>query len=156
MDSIIIALVPDASYQAVAEDPHLTLAYFGKRSDLRDWQVEVIHGLAESLTKIKPYYSRSPKVTGRGIFQVDPEFNEGHSMAYVDLIDDNSLPRYRQEVEERAGFSVNRGHGFIPHITVAFGTAWMPDLARPSGLYAFKWDSVQVWSGDERTVHPLS
>ena len=80
---------------------------------------------------------------------VDPKYNDGHSMAYVDLIDWNVLPRLRAEIENRASFSLSRGHGFQPHITVAYGNMWMPDLAKPES-YGFKWRSVEVWAGDER------
>lgn len=154
-ENTIIVLVPNEEYRSSVPEPHLTVCDFGKTKDLEPYQKAIIFGLASDIAEMHPYYERPPKVSGRGVFQIDPRFSDGHSMAYVDLIDQNILPAIRRLVEQRAGF-VNRGHGFTPHITVAYGTAWMPDLAKPSGLYAFKWASCDVWMSGERTSFQIS
>ena len=150
----VIVLVPDEQYHTTTPDAHCTIAYFGEMAELEPFQKDIIMGIASDIAELKRYYETPPKVAGRGVFMVDPKFSDGNTMCYVDLIDHNVLPAMRKLVEERAGF-VNRGHGFQPHMTIAFGTSWMPDLAKPSGMYAFKWKSVDVWAGDDRTSFPI-
>jgi hypothetical protein len=154
--SAVMVLVPNADYQTSVPDPHLTLGYFGKAADLLDWQLKLLREVAVDVrdTLHKHYWAKKPKVNGRGVFLIDPEFNDGNKFAYVDLIDHNVLPVVRGMVEERLGFSLNRGHGFTPHMTVAYGTAYIPDLARPDPLSVFTWKSVELWLGDEHEVFP--
>lgn len=152
--SAVLVLVPNADYQTNVPDPHVTLGFFGKAAELLDWQLTLLRDVAGNIrdTLNKPYWAKKPKVSGRGTFIIDPEFNDGNKFAFVDLIDHNVLPVVRGMVEDRLGFSLNRSHGFTPHMTVAYGTAYLPDLARPDPLSVFTWKSVELWLGDEREV----
>jgi 2'-5' RNA ligase len=150
----IIAYIPDGSYQTTTLDPHVTLGYFGDADELEPWQRTVLMGIASDLAETKPYYTKPPKVGGRGTFRIPEENGNGLTYAYIDLIDWNAFPKARAEVEERAGF-VDRSHGFTPHMTLTYGNAWIPDHAAPGENYEFKWDSVDVWMGDERISYPI-
>lgn len=150
-----MVLVPDETYKAVTPDPHCTLAYFGKAEDIEDWQLATLKRIASEISELSPAYMTAPKVTGRATFMLPPEQNDGNPYCYVDLIDWNVMPKARQLLESEAAFSINRGHGHMPHITAAYSTAWIPDLAKPSGQYSFKWASVELWIADDHTIFPI-
>ena len=151
----VIVFVPDGSYETTTLDPHVTLGYFGRADDLLPYQVDIMKAIASDLAEQKPYYVKPPSVTGRGVFVVEPEENRGNRYAYIDLIDWNAFPWARKFIETKAGF-VDREHGFVPHMTLTFGTAWIPELAQPGRKYDFKWASVDVWMGDDRTSFPIN
>lgn len=151
----IICLVPNEEYVSTAIDAHSTLAYFGQAEELQPWEREVILSVAQKIAKFNAYYMRRPKVGGRGVFPVDPTYNDGNSLCYIDLIDWNVFPAVRQMVEDKLGLSIERSHGFTPHITTAYANVFIPDLVRPVGISSFRWDSVQVWLGDERIRYEI-
>lgn len=155
-EGAIMVMVPNEQYISTALEAHCTIAYFGKASDIQPWEREIMLSVAEKVSQVETYYQRRPKVTGRGVFNLDPQYNDGNMYAYVDLIDWNVFPMVREMVESKLGITINRGHGFLPHMTLAYGTSYIPDMARPQGMYSFGWDSVQVWLGDERIRFPIA
>lgn len=152
----IIALIPDERYITSTEKPHCTLAYFGRADQLEEWQKTVLRNVTRDLAQIRATYAKSPEVTGRALFTLDPPDDKGNTVAYVDLVDWNVMPRFRSVIEERAGFSLNRERGFIPHITKEFADQFIPDLARPAARSRFGWRSVELWLGDEHEQHDLT
>lgn len=150
-----MVMVPNEEYSTTAYEPHVTIAYFGKASEIQPWEREIMLSVAKQIAGVDTYYQKRPRVTGRGVFSLDPQYNDGNTYAYVDLIDWNVFPIVREMVESKLGITINRNYGFIPHMTVAYGDTYIPDLARPRGLQPFGWDSVQVWLGDERLRFPV-
>jgi hypothetical protein len=150
-----MVMVPDEGYRSSSMDAHVTVADFGQAAELANWEREIMLSVAKQVAAFKTYYQKRPKVTGRGVFHLDPQYSDGNTYAYVDLIDWNVFPTVREMVEQKLGITINRTHGFIPHMTVGYGNMWIPDLARPNGQYTFGWDSVQIWLGDERIRFPI-
>lgn len=153
MDSVVIVLIPDAKYTKArpkTTDHHLTLAYYGLASDLtpeaKSRLRNVVNHLATSAA------GTSGTANGIGIFDAG---NDG--FAVVDLIDgnDTSLMRqFLQSVDTLDGATINKRHGFTPHMTREF-------VLKEDDVYAeispdmidnikFKWTAVGLWMGDER------
>jgi hypothetical protein len=150
----IIAYVPDGTYQTSVLDSHCTLGFFGPAKDLEPWQIAVMKGIASDLAEFKPYYLKKPRISGAGVFVLDPSKDDGYTHAYVSLVDWNGFPYARKLIEEKAGF-VDRRHGFTPHMTRSFATSWQPELMIPEPVTVFQWASVDVWLGDERVSFPI-
>lgn len=154
----VIVLVPDGDYKTLATDPHMSLAYFGSAADLLPWQVEIMENVTRSIAMLlrnKPYWNKRPKTNGRVIFHVDPEFNDGNRFCYADAVDHNGIPRLRGVVEDRLSFSLERGHGLTPHMTIGYSDFFSPDLAKPTPMQVFDWKSVELWMGDDRRKFPI-
>jgi len=155
MEGAVIVMVPNEQYVTSTIDPHVTLAYFGKAEDLQPWEIEIMKNIASDIAQMSPRWATKPKASGRGYFHLDPMYSDGNKFAYIDLIDWNVFPKAREEIETRAGFSVNRGHGFIPHMTIAYSTEFIGELVKPTHMQVFEWASVDVWLGDERFSYPV-
>ena len=155
--SAVMVLVPSDEYKTVVPDPHCTLAFCGEAAELDDWQKSLLRRTASAVVEemTKPYWRRRPTTNGRIVFAMDPSFNDGNRFCYADAVDYNISGRLRGIVEDRLNFVLNRGHGFTPHMTVAYSDFFLPDLAKPTATQTFNWKSVELWFGPDHEVFEI-
>jgi 2'-5' RNA ligase len=128
------------------EELHLTLAFLGDASAVDDPERlrKVVEGWAASTPPLEAH------MAGTGIFTHGPE-----SVLYASP-DSPALPHARQRLVdalEHAGFPPDGGHGFTPHVTLAYGH----DGAPPSiAAVPFIFDQVSVVIAGARTDYPLA
>lgn len=155
---VIIALVPSDEYMSPTPDPHVSLGYFGEAKDMKGWQLSILESVCKTISKTRlPYYATRPSITGRATFNLDVVNEDDYSHAYVDLVDWNTFPMLRSYLEEKVSFQLDRRHGFMPHMTVAYGRGrFNPDLSVPDEPVTFKWKSLGLWVAGEKTEFSLS
>lgn len=141
----IICLIPDDSYHTIVEDPHITLAFLGKIAEMTNVQKSDHRWAVNSVAKYIEYNPLNAKINGTGVFSIDPEFNDGNTLAYLDLVDSQQFPNVFSKVQHLH----QSNHGFIPHMTRAYGTTWIPDLAKPKGAYPVRFGKIAVWYGED-------
>jgi 2'-5' RNA ligase len=100
-----------------ADELHVTLAYIGDVEDLSDPT-----GLIAAVTSFSvDAIPVKAQVTGFAIFVGDDESD----CVAVALIDSPSMGRLREDLCRQLGYEgvdYSREHGFIPHVTLAFGS----------------------------------
>lgn len=154
MDSAVIVLIPDAKYvkaRPKTADHHLTLAYYGLASEISPEGKSRLRNLVQHLGQS----ARGTGGTANGIGIFDAGATDG--FAVVDLIDGNDTSLMRQFLQSSDtldGATINKRHGFMPHMTREF-------VLKEDDVYAeispdmidnikFKWAAVGLWMGDER------
>ncbi len=153
MDSAVIVLIPSAKYvkaRPKTTDHHLTLAYYGLASDLTVEAKSRLRNLVQHLATSA--VGTGGTASGIGVFDAG-----GDGFAVVDLIDGNDsslLRQFLQNADGLDGATINKRHGFTPHMTREF-------VPKGDEVYAeitpdmidnikFRWAAVGCWIGDER------
>lgn len=153
MNTAAIMLVPDETYKAArpkTKDHHLTVAFYGPiTSDLRKHQASMRDMVQRTARMFGgPIAARA---NGIGLFNAGSD-----GVAVVDLIDGIGTLRARMAFESYNNifWSIDRTHGFTPHITREY-------LAREDDFYAeigadmiddlsFNFVALGLWFGAER------
>jgi hypothetical protein len=130
-----------------ADDLHVTLAFLGDSADLPDPGAlqTVVAGWAAQVAPL------AGEISGVGLFTA----GDG-PVTYLSL-DLPSLPKTRQSLIDAlvaAGQPVSFGHGFTPHVTLAYDDR--VDDGRPAAGEPIAFDSVAVVIGGDRTDYPLT
>lgn len=125
-----------------AEQMHVTLAYVG--------DVETLNVSRQTLTTlIKVFASEHATINGMigGVLRFNKTDSEGRS-AICALFDSPALPKLYQDLVEiltAAGVAIDKTHGFIPHITLAYSSEQPSEIEIPSLSITF--DAVTVAIG---------
>ncbi len=155
MDSVTIMLIPDKTYRDArpkTKEHHLTVAYFGKLSDLGVAGVRRLRMTVEGIAA----HAGGPiaaKANGIGVFR------NGDEYALVDLIDGIGTFQTRAKVENvyggtGTGIRVDYTHGFTPHITREYLSADDDFYAVAHGDLIdgieFTFEAIGLWAGDTK------
>lgn len=161
MDSVTIMLIPGKNYidaRTKTENHHLTVAYFGRSSELKEKSLARLRNTVDLISR----FSKGPipaRANGIGIFKAGLD---GYAM--VDLIDGIGTFEVRQQVENlfgrrRVGYvldgvQVDYTHGFTPHITREYISAedeiYASVHADQIGDFDFEFVAVGLWHGDHK------
>jgi 2'-5' RNA ligase len=149
--SLMADSVPESHEVELGDNLHLTLAYLGPTANQTLDKTLIVRTLAEFAKKAKPIVGRT---NGYGVFNTPDDRRAIHL-----LFDSPSLPEFRQSLLKtllKAGVVVDRRHGFIPHVTLAYAPK-EGKLATPSVSDSpVTLDSMQLyWGDDERTNFSL-
>ena len=159
MDSVTIMLIPSKEYIAArpkTKDHHLTVAYFGPSSTMKDNSIARLRNTVELIGR----FAKGPipaRANGVGIFKAGLD-----GYAIVDLIDGIGTFEVRQQVENLFGrrktgyvldgVQVDYTHGFTPHITREFlsDDFYASVHADQIGDFEFEFVAVGLWHGDQK------
>lgn len=165
--AMIALFLPDSAAQRLAlktdsdkikvvppEEMHITLCYLGdsRSVDLvgkKDVIGALVSGLAQQCGPVRGV------VGGLGLFSTAEE--AGGNALYASF-DSPALSSFREAIAavlDMAGIKPATGHGFTPHITLAYLPPGMkPDLELP-GKVPILFDNLTLAWGGEYTAHPL-
>lgn len=153
-------LLPDKTYtdaRPKTKDHHLTVAHFGKASDLTTDGVARLQNTVRAIAMFTPPIAA--QANGVGLFHAGQD-----GVAVVDLIDGIGTFRVRAQIENLFGESrlgygldnvrVNYDHGFTPHITREY-------LDKEDDFYGevhsdmiddiqFQFIAIGFWFGEQR------
>lgn len=132
-----------------AEDLHLTLLYLG---DPADYDLELVSA-ALKLFSVRQCWTLQGRVAGVGRF-----IGDGDQDVVVALVDCPDLAYLRQRLTEflwDQGVPCNAesGHGYVPHITLAYVTKGDAVPTGPVDAVEFSMDSLTLASGPERKTY---
>ena len=155
MDGTTIMLIPDDKYVAArpdTKDHHLTVAFFGKASEMTSTSVWLLHHVVKQIHERWRSKPLRGVANGIGLFPA-----ADGAAAVVDLIDGMDLFYVRQQVEAlteaaTSPLEIDRTHGFTPHITrryIAPDLDQSLDFKMVDALH-FTFNAVGLWHGDQR------
>jgi len=153
---VMIALYPDptlATKLALAggeppDELHITLAFLGDESDLKD--PAGLQAAVQAWAKTTP--ALAGEISGPGLFTAGPD-----PVTYLS-IDLPSLPDARQRLVDAlaaAGAEPSQEHGFTPHMTLDY-TDRLSEVSADLGGTAVTFASVACVVGAQRTDYPLT
>lgn len=129
-----------------AESLHITMLYIGKADALKDKR-ELIEAALEAMSN--QYPAIKGKVQGVGCFSGNDE-----TKPFYASYDSAELSEIRQklvETMESLGIELDKTHGFVPHITLAyiganddFPNVDVPDLAIDFDKFTLAWAGKQT------------
>lgn len=139
-------LMPPDTEITLPQEMHLTLAYLGRVEEIADKQAMIIEVLRVLADECPPLVG---KIGGTGCFSNDE--GDGTTAFYASF-DSPELPAFRQKLVERLaaiGVECSYGHGFTPHITLAYipGTVFTPQIKLPNLTVEFS-ELALGWADD--------
>ncbi len=131
-----------------ARDIHLTLAFLGDASKLKDIDKlkAAVRGFAATCPPI------SGIVSGTGYFTAA---DQNVAYASADLPDLGHNRERLVDVLKRAGFPPSTDHGFTPHLTLGYGGEEVSAMVAKPGL-KLTFDKITLALGDKRMSFPLT
>lgn len=157
---VMIAVYPP-SEQALAlaidggvrpQDMHLTLAYYGDVGDVdADAVISVARAAAARAFDFTARISGYARFAGYG--------DNGDTDIWVALLDSPDVDRLRLAVmasSANTGITIDRSHGYVPHITVAYLDPDAPSPAATVELPAIDITSLSTVIGADRTDYSLT
>jgi len=130
-----------------AESLHITLAFLGKTEDLSE---DVYESIGDAVAKAISHISKiEGRVSGVGRFDASV-FSEGYDTIYAsfDSPQLNTLREFVVAELDSAGVTLDKSHGFSPHITLAYVEAGSPSPVDSVKNIELTFDSVSVVMND--------
>lgn len=140
--------------QSQEPDPHVTLAYFGKRSDYTSDQLVALKLVVENVAK--DFATLTGSVEGIARFPASPS-SDGKDVI-VRLIDVPYLECLREEICEAAkavGVMAKRNHGYTPHSTVAYVDPGTDFPISPASI-PIRIDTITIAAGDQHFDYQMA
>jgi 2'-5' RNA ligase len=134
---------------------HLTLCYCGDANELPD--VAIARAIAAVSETAMTWPPLSGQIAGLGRFNAS-ESSDGKDVLYAN-VDVPGLERMREYLAsslDMAGCAPNRGHGYTPHITLAYLDEGADFPIQRIETMPFSIRSLWVSAGDRRTEIPLT
>jgi len=148
-EGVIICLIPDSTYSTARPevvDPHLTLGYFGKSSEMHPSAPKRLRASVDLIAQFAGPISA--KANGLGVFDYSP------GCVIVDLIDSSKLMGLYTQLANayriNTPVQMDRTHGFTPHISRTLMPSCEFHLTSDLEVVEFTFTAVGLWYGDER------